>query len=160
MSAVPGAKARRRGWLASVYRAGEAEGRIGQRSASIDALLAAWRLRRGSFLTAWNPWGKAGGAARNARRAARLAGETRRLPRAAGDCGTDRWQERTLFLGADPRRVAVLARTHRQAAVVHAARGRPLWLAEAPRFAAPAPCMFSRQPWAWTTRTRAGPGRG
>lgn len=132
--AARGVKARDRAYAETIYRAGKAEARIGRRSPALDALLAAWGVRRGSFLTAWNPWGKPAGAAVNALLQRRLEGETRRLPRAFGDCGTEEWTERTLFLGAPPDRVAALGRRYRQAAVVHAARGRPLRLAYWPRF--------------------------
>jgi hypothetical protein len=132
--AARGLKAQRRAYARTLYRAGAAEGRIGRRSASLEALLAGWGMRRGSFLTAWNPWGRFAGAALNARLQARLEGETRRIPRSFGDCGDAGWAERTLFLGAHPDRVAALGRKYRQAAVVHAVRGRPLRLAYWPMF--------------------------
>lgn len=132
--AARGLKAQHRAWAATIYRAGAAEGRIGRRSPALDAVLRDWGLWRGSFLTAWNPWGRPAGPARNARLQARLEGETRNLPRLAGDCGAGGWSERTLFLGAHPSRVAALARKYRQAAVVHMLRGRPLRLATWPGF--------------------------
>lgn len=132
--AARGIKAQRRAWAATTYRAGTAEGRIGHRSPALEAVLRGWGLWRGSFVTAWNPWGRPAGPARNARLQARLEGETRGLPRLEGDCGAEGWSERTLFLGAHPARVAALARRYRQAAVVHVLRGRPLRLATWPGF--------------------------
>lgn len=134
--AARGIKAQRRAYARTVYRAGDAEGRIGRRSPSLEALLASWGLRFGAFLTAWNPWGRNAGPAVNAMLQRRLEGETRRVPRAAGDCGDGDWAERTLFLGAPAARVAALGRKYRQAAVVHVLRGQRLRLAYWPRFAA------------------------
>jgi hypothetical protein len=66
----------------------------------------------------------------NARMLARLRQAARRLPAAEGHGGDGRWQERHLLLAADPRRIAVLARRFRQAAIVTVRVGRParLWL--------------------------------
>jgi len=132
--AARGPKAQRRAYAATVYRAGEVEARVGRQSPGLDAMLAGWGVRRGAFLTAWNPWGRRGGERVNAMLQRRLLGETRRLPCAEGECGTADWVERMLFLGAPPARVAALGRRYRQAAVVHAVRGRPLRLAYWPRF--------------------------
>ncbi|MBY0334974.1 MAG: DUF3293 domain-containing protein, partial [Acetobacteraceae bacterium] len=117
------------------YRAGQAGGRVGRRAPALEALLRGWGAREAAFLTAWNPWGRPRGDAANARAHARLLGETRRLRRATGWCGTREWRELTLLLAADPRRIATLARRHRQAAVVHLRLGCALRLAYSPRFA-------------------------
>ncbi len=132
--AARGLNARRRAWERTVYRAGDAQGRIGRRSAGLEAILAAWRLRHGGFLTAWNPWGRKAAEPVNAMLHRRLAGETRRLPRAEGWCGEGHWHERTLFLGVPPARLAALGRRYRQAAVVVVTRGQRLRLAFWPRF--------------------------
>jgi hypothetical protein len=132
--AARGIKAQRRAWARTTYRAGEAEGRIGRRSPALEALLARWGVRRGGFLTAWNPWGRRAARPVNAMLHRRLAGETRRLPRAEGWCGDEDWRELTLFLGVPPARLAALGRRYRQAAVVVVTRGQRLRLAYWPRF--------------------------
>ena len=69
----------------------------------------------------------------NARMLARLRQAARRLPAAEGFGGDGRWREAHLLLAADPRRVAVLARRFRQAAVVVVRMGQPARLRLTPR---------------------------
>ena len=72
----------------------------------------------------------------NRRMQARLAEAARRLPAAGGWGGARRWREAHWLFGADPRRLAVLARRFRQAAFVEVRRGQPArlrWVFPRPR---------------------------
>lgn len=109
----------------SRYEAAGAVARIGRRSPAVDALLARLGVREGGFVTAWNPFSQLRPDGWNARMQCRLALATRRLPHAAGHGGDGRWREAHLLIGADPRRLLVLARRFRQAAIVTVALGRP-----------------------------------
>ena len=109
----------------SRYEAAGAVARIGRRSAAVDALLARLGVREGGFVTAWNPFSRRLPDGWNRRMQARLEAAARRLPRAAGHGGHGRWREAHWLVGADPRRLLVLARRFRQAAIVTVARGRP-----------------------------------
>ncbi|MDN3567041.1 DUF3293 domain-containing protein [Paeniroseomonas aquatica] len=109
----------------STYEAAGAVARIGRRSAAVDVLLARLGVRAGGFVTAWNPFSHRRPDGWNARMLQRLATATRRLPSAPGQGGAGRWREAHLLVGADPRRLLVLARRFRQAAIVTVARGQP-----------------------------------
>ena len=109
----------------STYEAAGAVARIGRRSPAVDALLARLGVRQGGFVTAWNPFSQRRPKGWNIRMQRRLLLATRRLPSAAGHGGDGRWREAHLLLGADPRRLLVLARRFRQAAIVTVARGQP-----------------------------------
>lgn len=125
----------------SLYCAGPVAARPGRRSASADAWLAAHGLRAGAILTAWNPGSRRHPRGWNEARQRELAAAARRLPCAEGWSGLGGWWEHTLLLGADPRRVAVLARRFRQRAVLLLRRGRPAVLAYAPSFVSK--CAFT-----------------
>ncbi|HEV7457847.1 MAG TPA: DUF3293 domain-containing protein [Roseococcus sp.] len=112
-------------WRASTYRAGPVVARVGRRSASADAWLAAHGVRAGAIITAWNPMCRKQPPGWNARAQDRLRAATRRWPRAEGFSGTARWQEHNLLLAANPRLVAVLARRFRQAAILVLRNGGP-----------------------------------
>lgn len=117
----------------SRYEAAGAVARIGRRSAALDALLRRLGARQGGFVTAWNPWSRPMPPGWNARMLARLRQAARRLPAAEGHGGDGRWREAHLLLAADPRRIAVLARRFRQAAIVTLRVGQPARLRLLPR---------------------------
>jgi hypothetical protein len=107
------------------YEAGGIVVRIGRRSAPMDALLRAHRLRSAGFVTAWNPFSRPMPRGWNARMQARLREAARGRVLAEG-WGTGRgWAEHHLLLAGDPRRLRVLARRFRQHAIVMVAQGRP-----------------------------------
>lgn len=98
---------------------------VGERSAAIDALLAAHGARSGVFVTAWNPGSGARDAAANRAANVRLAAELapwRHLPHeGVGDGG---WREEGFFVLdlADDAAVA-LARRFGQVAIVAVRHG-------------------------------------
>ncbi len=121
---------------------------VGRRGASVDAWLRLHGARQGAFVTAWNPYSRIMPRGWNDRMQERLRLAARRLgapvaegwgrareriPRAGGfgprrDPGgaePGRWAERHLLIGADPRRVAVLGRRFRQAAILGVRAGAP-----------------------------------
>ncbi len=111
------------------YEANGAVARIGRRSAALDALLRARRVRQAAFITAWNPFSHPMPRGWNEKAQARLrqVARTRLLAEGWGRedrRGDDRWGERHLLLEGDPRRLAVLARRFRQNAIVAVAPGR------------------------------------
>ncbi len=114
-----------RAYRAAAYEAAGAVARIGRRSPAVEAVLARLGVRRAGFLGAWNPYSRRMPAGWNQRMQARLVLATRRLPAVAGHGGGAGWREAHLLLGADPRRLAVLGRRYRQAAMVVVARGQP-----------------------------------
>ena len=107
------------------YEADGAAGRVGRRSAPVDALLRRLGARQGAFVTAWNPWSRRMPAGWNARMLARLKEASRRLPSAEGEGRGRGWSERHLLLAGDPRRAAAWARRFRQNAIVVARMGAP-----------------------------------
>jgi Protein of unknown function (DUF3293) len=109
----------------STYEAAGAVARIGRRSAAIDAWLGRLGARQGGFVGAWNPYSRRMPQGWNDRMLARLRAAARRLPQAEGGGGDRRWRERHLLVAADPRRLAVLGRRFRQAAIVTVRRGAP-----------------------------------
>lgn len=111
-------------WRASTYRGGPVVARVGRRSASADAWLAAHAAREGAIITAWNPMCRKHPPGWNERAQDRLRAATRRWRRAEGFSGTRHWQEHNLLLATDPRVVAVLARRFRQAAILVIRKGQ------------------------------------
>jgi hypothetical protein len=109
----------------SDYEAAGAVARIGRRSPGIDALLLRLGARQGGFVGAWNPFSRRMPQGWNDRMLARLRDAARRLPRAEGSGGDGPWREQHLLIAADPRRLAVLGRRFRQAAIVTVRRGGP-----------------------------------
>jgi hypothetical protein len=109
----------------SDYEAAGAMARIGRRSLGIDALLLRLGARQGGFVGAWNPFSRRMPQGWNDRMLARLRDAARRLPRAEGSGGDGPWREQHLLIAADPRRLAVLGRRFRQAAIVTVRRGGP-----------------------------------
>ncbi|MDO9707195.1 DUF3293 domain-containing protein [Paracraurococcus lichenis] len=114
-----------RAYRRSRYEAAGAVARIGGRSPAVDALLRRLGARAGGFVTAWNPASRRMPPGWNRRMLPRLRAAARRLPMAEGWGGDGPWREWHLLLGGDPRRVAVLARRFRQAAIVTVRRGAP-----------------------------------
>ncbi len=108
----------------STYEAAGATARIGRRSAAVDALLAHLGVRKGAFVTAWNPYSRPMPRGWNDRMLARLREAAHRLPLVEGQGGAKGWQERHLLVGGDPRRIAVLAHRFRQVAIVAVRRGQ------------------------------------
>lgn len=120
-----------RAYRRTAYAAGGAVARIGRRSPALDALLTRHGGRAGGFVGAWNPYSRPMPPGWNRRMDAALRRHARRLPVVPGEGAARGWREEHLLVVADPRRVAVLGRRFRQAAVVvvrrgQAARLRPL----------------------------------
>ena len=117
-----------RAYRRTAYAAGDAVARIGRRSPALDALLARHGGRAGAFVSAWNPYSRLMPPGRNRRMGEALRRYARRLPHVPGEGtaeGTGRgWREEHLLVVADPRRVAVLGRCFRQAALVVVRRGQ------------------------------------
>lgn len=123
-----------RAYRRTAYAAGGAVARIGRRSLALDALLARHGGRAGAFVGAWNPYSRLMPPGWNRRMGEALRRHARRLPHVPGEGtgqggtareGTGRvWREEHLLVVADPRRVAVLGRRFRQAALVVARRGQ------------------------------------
>lgn len=111
-----------RGWRITAYGAAGAQARLGRRSASVDALLAAARTRQGAFVGAWNPLSRAMPRAWNDRALARLRALARRaglrFAEGTGHAARPPWAEDHLLVFGDARRVAVLARRFRQHAIL------------------------------------------
>lgn len=107
-----------RAWKRSLYTAGPVAARIGRRDAALDRLLNELGTRSGGFVTAWNPLARRMPPGWNRRMMWRLHEHAGRLPRKAGRGVGRNWWEEHLLLGADPRRVIVLARRFRQGGVV------------------------------------------
>jgi hypothetical protein len=107
------------------YEAAGAVARIGRRSAAVDALLRRLGVRQGGFVTAWNPYSRRRPGGWNARMQAALRRATRRLPGADGHGRGRGWAEAHRLVGADPRRLAVIARRFRQAGIVVVRQGAP-----------------------------------
>jgi hypothetical protein len=112
-------------YRATAYEAAGAVVRIGRRSAAATALLRRMGVAQAGFVTAWNPMSRRTPPGRNARMQRRLHEMTRGLPRAEGHGRARGWCEAHLLLGADPRRLRVIARRFRQAAIVVLRRGAP-----------------------------------
>lgn len=109
----------------SRYEAAGAVAQIGRRSPDIDALLRRLGARQGGFVGAWNPHSRRMPRGWNDRMLARLRAAARRLMQAEGSGGDRRWREEHLLLAGDPRRLAVLGRRFRQAAIVTLRHGGP-----------------------------------
>jgi hypothetical protein len=114
-----------RAYRRSDYEAAGAVARIGCRSPAIDALLLRLGARQGGFVGAWNPFSRRMPQGWNDRMLARLREAAGRLPQAEGSGGDGPWREQHLLIAADPRRLAVLGRRFRQAAIVTVRRGAP-----------------------------------
>lgn len=115
----------------TLFQAGPVRARVGRRSASADAWLAARGAREGAMLTAWNPMSRRHPEGWNARRQAALRDAVRRLPQCEGWSGANAWWEHNLLLPADARRLVALARRFRQRAILLLRRGQPariIWL--------------------------------
>ena len=113
-----------RAYRRTAYTAGGAVARIGRRSPALDALLARHGGRVGAFVGAWNPYSRLMPPGWNRRMDAALRRHARRLPCVPGEGTARGWREEHLLVVADPRRVAVLGRRFRQAALVVVQRGR------------------------------------
>jgi hypothetical protein len=115
----------RRAYAATAYEAAGAVARIGRRSASVDALLAARGARHAAFVTAWNPFSRRMPRGWNDRMQDRLRQAARGRVLAEGWGRGRGWAERHLLLAGDPRLAARLARRFRQHAVVVVSPRRP-----------------------------------
>lgn len=100
------------------YCAGEVVVRLNRHSRDADALLDRLGTRSGGFVTAWNPMSRRMPDGWNRRIQRALVGRVRDLPKIAGRGVGDGWTEDHLLIGADPARLAVLARRFRQRAIV------------------------------------------
>lgn len=88
----------------------------------MDRVLGA---REGAFVTAWNPAARRYPEGWNRRRDRALQSWLRRLTVVLGVGKGRGWFEEHWLVTADPRRVAVLARRFRQAAITVVKRGQP-----------------------------------
>lgn len=117
-----------RAWRQSIYRAGPVSARIGRRSASLDAALAAWGAREAAFITPWNPLGRRMPEGWNRRIMRQFLAYLRRhsYRRGAGGARDEHgaWQEEHVLLAADHRRIVVIGRRFRQLGIVAARRGQ------------------------------------
>lgn len=107
-----------RAFCATEYRAAGATARIGRRSAAVDQLLCTLGAHNGAFLTAWNPGARRWPLGKNLRMDRALRGWLRRNRAEPGVGSAPGWQEAHWLMATDPRRVVVLARRFRQAAIV------------------------------------------
>ncbi len=101
---------------------------VGRRSGGLDGLLAGMGAREAVLMTAWNPASRRMPPSWNARMMAALRhrlGSTPSLPASGEGCG---WAEDQLLVIGDRRRLAVLARLFRQAAMVGLKRGQDVRL--------------------------------
>jgi hypothetical protein len=98
--------------------------RISQRSAAMDALLRAHRVRGAAFVTAWNPFSRRMPRGWNDRMQARLRHVARGRVLAEGWGSARGWREAHLLVAAAPRRITRVARRFRQNAVVIVAVGQ------------------------------------
>lgn len=97
--------------------------KIGRRSAALDGLLSGLGTRDAVLITAWNPASRRMPPRWNDRMMAALRhrlGSTPSLPAVGAGCG---WAEDCLLVTGDARRLAVLGRLFRQAALVGLRRG-------------------------------------
>ena len=107
----------------SRYRVAGLSLEVGRRSAALDGVLTGLGARDAVLITAWNPASRRMPGAWNARMMAALRhrlGTTPSLP--ASSAGTG-WAEDQVLVVGDRRRLAVLARLFRQAAMVGLRRG-------------------------------------
>ncbi len=123
-----------RAFHATAYSAGHAAARIGRRCPALDRVLPPCG---GAFITAWNPGARRAPSACNRRADRALQGWLSRLPHLAGTGQGRGWREEHWLVAADFRRVAVLARRFRQAAIVTLRRGQPARLLVLPPQAPP-----------------------
>lgn len=107
-----------RAFCATEYRAAGATARVGRRSAAVDQLLSTLGAHNGAFLTAWNPGARRWPLGKNIRMDRALRGWLRRIRVEPGVGSAPGWQEAHWLMATDPRRVVVLARRFRQAAIV------------------------------------------
>ena len=101
---------------------------VGRRSHALDGLLAGMGARDAVLVTAWNPGSHRMPAGWNARMMAALRhrlGSTPSLPASSAGIA---WFEDQLLVVGDRRRLAVLARRFRQAAMVGLKRGQGMRL--------------------------------
>jgi hypothetical protein len=120
-----------RAYRETTYRAGPVLARVGRRSPSADAWLAAVGARQAAMITAWNPMGRRHPRGWNARAQARLRAAVRRWVVVEGVSGWHSWHEHNLLITGDHRALAVLARRFRQAAMLVLRRGQAgkiVWL--------------------------------
>ena len=114
-----------RAYRMTAYRAAGVVVRVGARSAAMDAVLRAWRVRGAVFVGAANPGSRRMPEGWNRRRDAALRGVVRRWPHAPGEGRWRAWREANVLVGCPPAAGLVLARRFRQAAIVVVGRGRP-----------------------------------
>jgi hypothetical protein len=101
---------------------------VGRRSGALDGVLTGLGVRDAVLMTAWNPKSRRMPAPWNARMMAALRhrlGSTPSLPATGAGAG---WAEDHLLVIGDRRRLAVLARLFRQAAMLGLRRGQDVRL--------------------------------
>ncbi|MGG5818152.1 DUF3293 domain-containing protein [Falsiroseomonas sp. HW251] len=115
----------RAAYLRTEYEAAGIVVRIGKRSAAMDALLRARRVRRAGFVTAWNPFSRRTPQGWNERMNARLREVARGRVLAEGWGSARGWREAHLLVAGNERWLACVARRFRQNAFVMVAPGQP-----------------------------------
>jgi peptidoglycan/xylan/chitin deacetylase (PgdA/CDA1 family) len=117
-----------RAYRATRYEADGIAVVVGRRSPAMDSLLRRFGVRTAVFVTAWNPRSRLMPAGWNQRMQRALAERLRKvavLPAAGASRG---WREEHVLALAAPHRIARLARTFRQNAVVVVRLGAPATL--------------------------------
>lgn len=105
--------------------------RVGQRSTSVDALLARWQAKTGAFITAWNPFGRVEDVGRNVLKnrdlKRHLIGKGFTCLSGEGRGRLGDWPPEASFFALSMSRpqAASVGRRLRQNAIVFVARGAP-----------------------------------
>jgi hypothetical protein len=105
--------------------------RVGQRSRSVDALLARWQAKTGAFITAWNAFGRAESVGTNALRdrvlKRYLIGNGFACLSGEGRGRTGEWppEPSLLAFGMSRAQAASIGRRFRQNAIVYVPLGMP-----------------------------------
>ncbi len=114
-----------RAYRRTIYRAGEAVVRVGDRCAAVDTLLARHHAGCAVFVTAWNPYSHRMPDGWNRHMQERLRQRLRRCVVLPACGGLGRWQEDHFLVLAPLPPVARWGRIFRQNAVVVIRRGEP-----------------------------------
>jgi hypothetical protein len=101
---------------------------IGRRSGALDGVLSGLGVRHAVLITAWNPASRRMPLGWNERMMAELRSRLGALPWLPAQSGSGQWAEQQLLATGDRRRLTVLARRFRQAAMIGLHRGGALRL--------------------------------
>jgi hypothetical protein len=101
---------------------------IGRKSGALDGVLSGLGVRQAVLITAWNPASRRMPPGWNERMMAELRSRLGGAPWLPAQSGSGPWAEQQLLATGDRRRLRVLARRFRQAAMVGLQRGGALRL--------------------------------